>query len=118
MRLIEKVRMMERMGAAEGRCGVGKWVSGWRRLRRLQRAVDTMPEVLYAVFGAVRYEDLGYGAIAARLGVGVDEVERRFAWSLYYLTRVAHGWSVEEARAEVPVNEAEIAARMAAGEPW
>ncbi|MEG3153194.1 hypothetical protein U1769_25210 [Sphingomonas sp. ZT3P38] len=110
MKMIERVRLIEEIGSADGCRGVGKWVRGWRRLRWLQRAVDTMPALLHVVFDPIRYEELDYGAVAARVGIGVDEVEHRFACALHYLQLVGRGErSVADAQAAVPRTEAELA---------
>lgn len=110
MKMIERVRLIEEIGAADGRRGVAKWVRGWRRLRWLQRAVDTMPELLHVVFDPIRYEELDYHAVGARVGIDVKEVEHRFSCALRYLHLVGRGeMSVAEAQAAVPRTEAELA---------
>ncbi|MGH6614424.1 hypothetical protein [Sphingomonas sp.] len=110
MRMIERVRLIEEIGAADGRRGVAKWVRGWRRLRWLQRAVDTMPELLHVVFDPIRYEELDYNAVGARVGIDVKEVEHRFACALHYLHLVGRGeMSVADAQAAVPRTEEELA---------
>ena len=50
-----------------------------------------MPELLHVVFDPIRYEELDYGAVAVRLGIGVDKVEHRFACALNYLHLVGRG---------------------------
>lgn len=66
MRMIERVRLIEEIGAADGRRGVAKWVRGWRHLQWLQSAVDTMPELLHVVFDPTHYAELDYQAVAAQ----------------------------------------------------
>lgn len=110
MKIIERVRLIEEIGAADGRRGVAKWVRGWRRLRWLQRAVDTMPALLHVVFDPIRYEELDYHAAGVRVGIDVKEVEHRFSCALRYLHLVGRGeMSVAEAQAAVPRTAEELA---------
>ena len=52
------------------------------RRRRIERAIRRMTRTERTVFLAVRFEDLSYAEIAARLEISVAEVEDQFAASL------------------------------------
>lgn len=56
-----------------------------RELRRLRRAHASMPAQARAVFDLHRFEDKPYEVIAAELGIGVAEVERRMAEAMCHL---------------------------------
>lgn len=61
-----------------------KEISG-AELRRLRRALDTMPAEARAVFDRHRYEAKPYDMIAAELGVEIAEVERLMAQAMVHL---------------------------------
>lgn len=52
------------------------------------------------MFLLLRFDALDYGQIAWRLGIGIDEVERRVARAMLVLT-----WGTDEERAEAPTRE-------------
>ena len=54
-------------------------------LRKLRRALDTMPEPERQVFARARFEQLDHVAIAAALGLSIREVERRLASAMLHL---------------------------------
>ncbi|MCA1200177.1 sigma-70 region 4 domain-containing protein [Sphingomonas sp. R647] len=54
-------------------------------LRRLRLALDAMPAPDRAVFERARFEQLDFAAIAADLGIGIEEVERRLACAMAHL---------------------------------
>jgi DNA-directed RNA polymerase specialized sigma24 family protein len=54
-------------------------------LRRLRRALETMPEAERQVFDRARYRDLAYCEIAAELDIGVAEVEHLLAGAMLHL---------------------------------
>ena len=56
-----------------------------RELRRLRHALNAMPEPERAVFERARFQELDFVAIAAELGIGIDEVERRLARAMAHL---------------------------------
>jgi DNA-directed RNA polymerase specialized sigma24 family protein len=56
-----------------------------RELRRLRRAHASMPAQARAVFDLHRFDDKPYEVIAAELGIGVAEVERRMADAMCHL---------------------------------
>ncbi|MGN6621154.1 MAG: sigma factor-like helix-turn-helix DNA-binding protein [Sphingomonas sp.] len=57
--------------------------AGNARIRqRLVRALAQLPERQRAVYVALARDGLAYEALADRLGVGVDEIERDFAAAL------------------------------------
>jgi DNA-directed RNA polymerase specialized sigma24 family protein len=58
-----------------------------RKLRRLRRALDTMPARPRAVFDLHRFEDRDYAQIADELGIGIAEVERAIADAMVHLHR-------------------------------
>ncbi|MEG3147420.1 sigma factor-like helix-turn-helix DNA-binding protein [Sphingomonas sp. RT2P30] len=60
-----------------------------RMLKRLRRALDTMPAGPRAVFDLHRFEDRDYAQIADQLGIGMDEVERAIADAMLHLHREA-----------------------------
>lgn len=68
-----------------------------------------MPEQLHVVFDPIRHEELDYGAVAERVGGGVDEVEQRSARALDYRHRVG--------RSEMNVADAQAAALRTVEEP-
>lgn len=59
------------------------------KLRRLERALDTMPAQARAVFERHRFENVAYDAIADELGIDTEEVERRMAQAMAHLLREA-----------------------------
>ena len=58
-----------------------------REARRLPRAFAKLPPVTREVFRLHRVEGLTYAAIAARLGLTAEVVERHVADALYELER-------------------------------
>ena len=54
-------------------------------LVELRRRLETMPERARQVFDRARFRDMDYPAIAAELGVTVEEVERLMARAMQYL---------------------------------
>lgn len=58
-----------------------------RALCRLRRAHASMPANARAVFDLHRFEGKPYEAIAADLGIGIAEVERRMAEAMCHLMR-------------------------------
>jgi RNA polymerase sigma factor (sigma-70 family) len=58
-------------------------------LRRLRRALDTMPADARAVFHRHLYRDKPYEVIAAELGIDIAEVERLMAQAMIHLVREA-----------------------------
>ena len=56
-----------------------------RELRRLRKALGTMPVEVRAVFDRHRFGELGYAEIAAELGIAIVEVERRMAAAMLHL---------------------------------
>ncbi len=56
-----------------------------RKLRRLRRAIDAMPDPEWQVFHRARYRDLDYFQIAAELDIAVPEVERLLASAMLHL---------------------------------
>lgn len=56
-----------------------------RELRRLRRALDTMPDPERQVFDRARYHDLNYFQIAAELDITVAEAERRLGSAMVHL---------------------------------
>jgi DNA-directed RNA polymerase specialized sigma24 family protein len=56
-----------------------------RKLRRLRRAIDAMPDPEWQVFQRARYRDLDYLEIAAELDTTVAEVERLLASAMVHL---------------------------------
>ncbi|HEX8300080.1 sigma factor-like helix-turn-helix DNA-binding protein [Sphingomonas sp.] len=54
-------------------------------LRRLRRALDTMPEAERQVFDRARYRDRDYIQIATELDIPVTEVERLMAGAMRHL---------------------------------
>lgn len=58
-----------------------------KELRRLRRAHASMPVKARAAFDQHRFEDKPYEVIAAELGIGVAEVERRMAEAMCHLIR-------------------------------
>lgn len=60
-----------------------------RELRRLRRALDTMPAKARAVFDRHRFRNMAYPEIAEGLGIDAAEVERRMAQAMTHLLREA-----------------------------
>lgn len=58
-----------------------------KRMRRLRRAHQTMPEPVRAVFDRARFQNLDYYQIADELGIDIAEVERRVAEAMLHLIR-------------------------------
>jgi RNA polymerase sigma factor (sigma-70 family) len=58
-------------------------------LRRLRRALDTMPAQARAVFDRHRFRSMAYPEIAEELGTDVEEVECRMAQAMAHLLREA-----------------------------
>ncbi|WP_448662465.1 sigma factor-like helix-turn-helix DNA-binding protein [Sphingomonas sp. CJ20] len=56
-------------------------------LRRLRRALDTMPALERQVFEQVRFGGIDFASIAADLDMSVAEVERRLACAILHLMR-------------------------------
>ena len=56
-----------------------------RKLRRLRRAIEAMPEPEWQVFQRARYRDLDYFQIAAELDITVAEVERLLTSAMVHL---------------------------------
>jgi DNA-directed RNA polymerase specialized sigma24 family protein len=56
-----------------------------RELRRLKRAIESMPEPEWQVFRRARYRDLDYFEIAAELDITVAEVERLLGSAMVHL---------------------------------
>lgn len=54
-------------------------------LRRLRRALDTMPAQARAVFDRHRFRSMAYSEIAEELGIDAAEVERRMAQAMTHL---------------------------------
>jgi len=61
------------------------------RLERIRAAIDSMPALTREVFELHRFVDLPYGEIAARLGIGIDEVEAHLVVALTHLSRALEG---------------------------
>jgi len=61
------------------------------RLERIRAANDGMPALAREVFELHRFDDLPYGGIAARLGIGIDEVEAQLVIALMHLSRALDG---------------------------
>jgi DNA-directed RNA polymerase specialized sigma24 family protein len=57
----------------------------------IRRRLDTLPMATRAVFLLLRFDDLDYGQIAWRLGIGIEEVERHVARAMLVLT-----WGIDE----------------------
>ena len=55
-------------------------------LERLRRRLELLPGLPRAVFLLNRIDDLDYGQIGFRLGIGIEMVERCFAEAIYVLT--------------------------------
>jgi DNA-directed RNA polymerase specialized sigma24 family protein len=62
-----------------------------KRMRRLRRAHQTMPEPVRAVFDRARFQNLDYYQIADELGIDIAEVERRMAQAMLHLMRNTDG---------------------------
>jgi DNA-directed RNA polymerase specialized sigma24 family protein len=60
-------------------------------LERFRAAIDSMPALTREVFELHRFDDLPYGRIAARLGIGVDEVEAQLVAALTHLSLAVDG---------------------------
>lgn len=58
-------------------------------LRRLRRALDTMPAQARAVFDRARFRSMAYPEIAEELGIDAAEVERRMAQAMAHLLHEA-----------------------------
>ena len=56
-----------------------------RKLGRLRRAIDAMPEPQWQVFHRARYRNLDYFQIAAELDIPVAEVEHLLALAMIHL---------------------------------
>jgi DNA-directed RNA polymerase specialized sigma24 family protein len=56
-----------------------------RKLRRLRRAIDAMPDPEWQVFHRARYRDLDFFEIAAEVDITVAEVEQRLASAMVHL---------------------------------
>ena len=56
-------------------------------LKRIERAIRTLPRRQREVFCAVRFDDLSYVDIAERTGLTVREVEQLFAEALFNISR-------------------------------
>lgn len=56
-------------------------------LRRMQHAFDTMPQKYREPFCMLRFGNFKYPEIADRLGITVEQVERRIAAALCRLDR-------------------------------
>jgi RNA polymerase sigma factor (sigma-70 family) len=56
-------------------------------LRRLERAIRTVPRRTREIFLAHRLDDMSYAEIAQRTGLSVREVERHMARAIYRLCR-------------------------------
>ena len=56
-------------------------------LRRLERAIRTVPRRTREVFLAHRLDDMSYAEIAQRTGLSVRQVERHMARAIYWLCR-------------------------------
>ncbi len=54
-------------------------------LLELRRRLETMPQRERLVFDRARFRDMDYPAIAAELGVTVEEVERLMARAMRHL---------------------------------
>jgi DNA-directed RNA polymerase specialized sigma24 family protein len=68
--------------------------SGSRRetiLRRVEQALATMDERALAVFERARYRDLDNRAIAAELGLTINQVERALTAALVHVMRHVDG---------------------------
>jgi len=61
------------------------------RLERIRAAIDSMPPLTREVFELHRFDDLAYGGIANRLGIGIDDVEAQMVAALLHLSRVLDG---------------------------
>lgn len=61
------------------------------RLERIRAAIDSMPALAREVFELHRFDDLPYDGIAARLEVGIDEVEAQLVIALMHLSRALDG---------------------------
>lgn len=61
------------------------------RLRRIRRALETMPRRHYEVFVRLTPRTKTYPQIAAELGISVRRVERRFAAALVHISRYVDG---------------------------
>jgi RNA polymerase sigma-70 factor (ECF subfamily) len=59
-------------------------------LRRLRRALDTMPAQARAVFDRHRFRSMAYPEIAEELGIDAEEVERHMAQAMAHLLREAN----------------------------
>ncbi|WP_164523392.1 sigma factor-like helix-turn-helix DNA-binding protein [Sphingomonas koreensis] len=66
----------------------------------IRRRFDTLPMATRAVFLLLRLDDLDYGQIAWRLGIGIEEIERYVARAMLVLT-----WGTDEQRAEAQPRE-------------
>lgn len=58
-------------------------------LRRLRRALDTMPAQARAVFDRHRFRSMAYPKIAEELGIDAAEVEHRMAQAMAHLLEEA-----------------------------
>lgn len=60
-------------------------------LERIRAAIDSMPPLTREVFELHRFDDLAYGVIADRLGIGIDDVEAQMVTALMHLSRALDG---------------------------
>jgi RNA polymerase sigma-70 factor (ECF subfamily) len=60
-------------------------------LERIRAAIDNMPALTREVFELHRFDDLPYGGIADRLGIGIDDVEAQMVAALMHLSRALEG---------------------------
>ncbi len=58
-----------------------------QRIARMRLAIETMDAGPRAIFERVRFEGMGYAAIADELGIGLDAVEQGLAIALAHLDR-------------------------------
>lgn len=56
-------------------------------LKRIERAIRSLPRRQREVFCAVRFDDLSYAEIAERTGLTVQQVEQLFAEALFNISR-------------------------------
>lgn len=61
------------------------------RLERIRAAIDSMPALAREVFEMHRFDDLPYEWIAARLGIGINDVEAQMVIALTHLSRALEG---------------------------
>ena len=58
-----------------------------QRTERMRLAIETMDAGPRAIFERMRFESMGYAAIADELGIGLDAVEQGLAIALAHLDR-------------------------------